>query len=50
MLDVVIAFLKDPHSLAISVEPPKPLSVSFLSVISFIDLKYVPALLGLTIK
>jgi len=50
MLDVVIAFLKDPHSLTIAVEPPKPLPVSTLSKISKMDPNDVPALLGLSVK
>ncbi|HXP75439.1 MAG TPA: hypothetical protein VN823_14945 [Stellaceae bacterium] len=50
MLDAVIAFLRDPHAITITLAPPKPLPLATFDTLSGMDPSDVPALLGLTIK
>ncbi|HTZ77366.1 MAG TPA: hypothetical protein VMC10_05645 [Stellaceae bacterium] len=50
MLDAVIAFLKSPQAITISIEPPKPLTLATLSRLPTMNPNDVPALLGLSIK
>ncbi|HUN46830.1 MAG TPA: hypothetical protein VMU85_09925 [Stellaceae bacterium] len=50
MLDAVIAFLKSPQAITLSIEPPKPLTLATLSRLSTMNPNDVPALLGLSIK
>jgi hypothetical protein len=50
MLDIVAAFLKDPHSVTIAVAPPKPLPLATFAKLSDMDPSTVPELLGLSIK
>ncbi len=49
VLDPVIAFLKDPHSLTILLEPPKPVPLTTLARISAMDPNEVPKLIGLSV-
>jgi hypothetical protein len=50
MLDAVIAFLKDPHTITIALAPPKPLPLATFSQLGSMDPNDVPTLLGLSIK
>jgi hypothetical protein len=50
MLDVMIAFLRDPHAITIAIAPAKPLPLSTFAQLSGMDPGDVLALLGLTIK
>jgi len=50
MLDAVIAFLKSPQAITLSIEPPKPLTLASLSRLSTMKPSDVPAVLGLSIK
>lgn len=50
VLDPVIAFLKDPHSLTVVLEPPKPVPLTTLARISTMDPNEVPKLIGLSVR
>jgi len=50
MLDVIIAFLKEPHTITVVVAPPNPLPLATFATLSKTDPSEVPKLLGLSIK
>jgi len=50
MLDVIIAFLKEPHSLTVVLAPPNPLPLATFAKLNTTDPAEMPKLLGLTVK